>query len=111
MKKPNVESNKKPAELGKIIENECKVQKKEFSKKIFTGVTILTVYVVLLSSVMMIITRSVEPLTYLIPAVFAEFATATGFYYSKAKAENKLKIAKQEKVRVIEKEVFSNGDN
>ena len=31
---------------------------------------------------------------YLIPAVFAELATATGFYYSKAKAENRIKLRK-----------------
>lgn len=29
---------------------------------------------------------------YLIPAVFAEMASATGFYYTKAKAENKIKL-------------------
>lgn len=31
-------------------------------------------------------------LAYLIPAVFAEMASATGFYYTKAKAENKIKL-------------------
>lgn len=35
------------------------------------------------------------PLAYLIPAIFAELATATGFYYSKAKAENRIKLRKQ----------------
>lgn len=34
-------------------------------------------------------------LAYLIPAIFAELATATGFYYSKAKAENRIKLRKQ----------------
>lgn len=33
-------------------------------------------------------------LAYLIPAVFAELATGTGFYYSKAKAENRIKLRK-----------------
>ena len=31
-------------------------------------------------------------LAYLIPAVVAEMASATGFYYTKAKAENKIKL-------------------
>ena len=30
-----------------------------------------------------------------IPAIFAELATATGFYYSKAKAENRIKLRKK----------------
>ena len=34
-------------------------------------------------------------IAYLIPAVFAELATATGFYYSKAKAENRIKLRKK----------------
>ena len=37
-------------------------------------------------------TGDTSPLAYLIPAVFAELATATGFYYSKAKAENRIKL-------------------
>ena len=40
-------------------------------------------------------TGDTSPLTYLIPAVFAELATATGFYYSKAKAENRIKLRKK----------------
>ncbi len=35
-----------------------------------------------------------SPLSYLIPAAFGELATATGFYYNKAKAENKIKLMK-----------------
>lgn len=34
------------------------------------------------------------PLAYLIPSVFGELATATGFYFSKAKAENRIKLRK-----------------
>ena len=37
-------------------------------------------------------TNDLSPLTYLIPAVFTELATATGFYYSKAKVENEIKL-------------------
>lgn len=31
----------------------------------------------------------------IIIAIFAELATATGFYYSKAKAENRIKLRKK----------------
>jgi hypothetical protein len=37
-------------------------------------------------------TGDLSPLAYLIPSVFAELATATGFYYRKAQRENELKI-------------------
>ena len=40
-------------------------------------------------------TSDTSPLAYLIPAVFAETAAATGFYYSKAKAENRIKLRKK----------------
>lgn len=33
-----------------------------------------------------------EPLCYIVPSVFTECAAATGFYYNKAKHENKIKI-------------------
>lgn len=39
-------------------------------------------------------TGDTSPLAYLIPSVFGELATATGFYYSKAKAENRIKLRK-----------------
>lgn len=47
-----------------------------------------------LSIIMVWKTENLEPLAYLIPAIFAELATATGFYYSKAKAENRIKLRK-----------------
>lgn len=39
-------------------------------------------------------TNDLSPLAYLIPAVFAELGVGTGFYYSKAKAENRIKLRK-----------------
>lgn len=36
--------------------------------------------------------QTIEPLTFLTTPVFAELAAATGFYYWKARTENKLKI-------------------
>lgn len=59
-----------------------------FSKIIFAGVSIMTIAVVIFSCRMMYITGDLSPLAYLIPSVFAELATATGFYYKKAEREN-----------------------
>ena len=71
----------------------AKLNKKvEFSKLIFVGVSVVTVAIVLFSCRMIWITMDTSALAYLIPAVFTEMAAATGFYYSKAKAENKIKL-------------------
>ena len=78
-------------ELLKYI-NSSKKKRMEFSKKIFIGVSIATLSVAVFSMYMMYVTKDLSPLSYLIGAVFAEFATATGFYYWKAKNENVIKI-------------------
>lgn len=67
-------------------------KKVEFSKLIFVGVSVVTVAITGFSCRMIWITMDTSALAYLIPAVFAEMATGTGFYYSKAKAENKIKL-------------------
>lgn len=67
-------------------------KKKEFSKIIITWVTIATALVVIFSLIMIWRTNDLMPLSYLIPAVFTELATATGFYYHKAKKENEIKL-------------------
>lgn len=69
-----------------------KKKKIEFSKLIFIGVSIATMAVVVFSCRMIYFTGDLSPLAYLIPSVFAELATATGFYYRKAQKENELKI-------------------
>lgn len=66
----------------------------EFSKILFIITSVLTAAVVIFSMIMMWRTLDLTPLSYLIPACFGELATATGFYYSKAKAENKIKLMK-----------------
>lgn len=79
-------------------------QKKfEFSKLILIVVSIFAISVTIFTLRIVAITGDTSPLAYLIPAVFAELATATGFYYSKAKAENKIKLAKNYKRETIEK--------
>lgn len=67
-------------------------KKVEFSKLIFLGVSIVTMAITIFSCRVIWLTMDTSALAYLIPAVFAEMASATGFYYSKAKAENKIKL-------------------
>lgn len=69
-------------------------QPAEFSKLILIVVGAVTVLVVAFTLIMVWRTNDLSPLGYLIPAVFAELAAATGFYYSKAKAENRIKLRK-----------------
>ena len=65
-------------------------KKREFSKIIITIVGAATLVV----SAVVWKTSDTAPLAYLIPSVFGELATATGFYFSKAKAENRIKLRK-----------------
>lgn len=67
-------------------------KKVEFSKLIFAGVSAFTIAITVFSCRMIWITMDTTALAYLIPAVFAEMASATGFYYTKAKTENKIKL-------------------
>ncbi|MDP4153530.1 MAG: hypothetical protein Q8865_08870 [Bacillota bacterium] len=67
-------------------------KRREFSKVILTWVTAGVVFVVIFSCAMSWKTNDMSVFQYLIPAVFTELATATGFYYNKAKAENIVKI-------------------
>ena len=81
--------------MGSSKNSESKKKTKmEFSKKLFICVSVLSLGVLVFSLYMIWKTNDLSPLSYLIPSVFAEFATATGFYYSKAKAENKIKLMK-----------------
>ena len=64
----------------------------EFSKIIFVGVSAVTLAITGFSCYMIWLTMDTSALAYLIPAVAAEMATSTGFYYNKAKAENKIKL-------------------
>ena len=70
-------------------------KKREFSKVILACVGAVTLAVTVFTLAIVWKTGDTTPLAYLIPAVFAELATATGFYYSKAKAENRIKLRKQ----------------
>ena len=71
---------------------------KEFSKKILIVAGIINAVVIVFTMVMIWRTLDHSPLAYLIPSVAAEVATGTGFYYSKAKVENRIKLMRQNKV-------------
>jgi hypothetical protein len=66
--------------------------KMDFSKKIMLCTAIGTVLIVLFACVLAWITKDTSLFAYLIPAVFAELAVGTGFYYRKAQAENEIKL-------------------
>lgn len=72
-----------------------KKPKKEFPKVLLGCVGAVTLVVTAFTLAIVWKTGDTSPLAYLIPAIFAELATATGFYYSKAKAENRIKLRKQ----------------
>lgn len=69
-------------------------KKKEFSKVLWVVAMIHAAVISIFSMISMIVTGDLTPLDSLIPAVFAELAAATGFYFSKAKAENQIKLRK-----------------
>ena len=71
---------------------------KEFSKKILIVAGIINAVVIVFTMVMIWRPLDLSPLAYLIPSVAAEVATGTGFYYSKAKVENRIKLMRQNKV-------------
>lgn len=72
-----------------------RTKKREFSKVLIASVGAVTLVVTAFTLAVVWRTGDTSPLAYLIPAVFAELATATGFYYSKAKAENRIKLRKK----------------
>lgn len=74
----------------------------EFSKKILIVAAIINIIVIGFTLVMIWITQDLSPLEYLIPSVAAEVAVGTGFYYSKAKVENKIKLMKENDVELTE---------
>lgn len=76
-------------------------KKFEFSKLIIVVVGIVSLLLIGFTLAIIWKTGDTTPLAYLIPAVFAELATATGFYYNKAKAENQIKIAKSEGLEYV----------
>ena len=68
--------------------NEYSKQLMNFTKGLVTAVTVFSMYMVWE-------TKNLDPLIYMIPAAFTAFGAAAGFYYSKAKKENEIKLRKK----------------
>lgn len=68
------------------------MKKFETSKIFLIIITILSIFITGLSTYFMLKYKTYEPLTFLVPAIFAELGAATASYYIKAKNENKIKI-------------------
>ena len=71
----------------------------EFSKKILIVAALINLVVIAFTLYYIDKHGDGSPLAYLIPAVAAETATGTGFYYAKAKAENKLKLMQKHGIK------------
>jgi len=80
----------------------------EFSKKILVVAGVVNAIVIIFTMVMIWRTSDLSPLAYLIPSVAAEVATGTGFYYSKAKVENRIKLMRSNKVNPTENHFYEN---
>ena len=83
-------------------------KKFEFSKLIFTGVSIATTAVVIFSCRMIYINRDLSPLAYLIPSVFAELATATASIITKQRRKTSLRYLTTWQKRTRERQSTKN---
>lgn len=70
-------------------------KKIETSKIIILVAFIVVVLVTIDSLVLMHITGDTSALSYIIPSAYTVLTAATGFYYWKAKSENKIKLRNQ----------------
>ena len=91
--------------MGKNV----KPPKIEFSKLIFWLVFAMTASVTVYAGALMWRTGDTTGLAYLIPACFGEFATATGFYYGKARKENEIKLMKAEGLKVGKEDILEDA--
>lgn len=69
-----------------------KLKYKSYSKLIFSIITTMVISLSIFVCIMAWRLNDISIFQILIPCVFTEFATTTAFYYSKAKAENIIKI-------------------
>lgn len=83
-------------------------QPMEFSKIILIVAGVMNAVVIIFTMIMIWRTLDLTPLTYLIPSVAAETATGTGFYYTKAKVENRIKLMRKNKVTPQEQHFSDN---
>ena len=88
-------TEKQIAELrSAIMKTDSKPKKFSFSKFMFVIMSLIAVSLIVFACIMMWRTGDTSAMAYLIPAAFGELATATGFYFNKAKKENEIKLRK-----------------
>ena len=80
-----------------------KIAAMEFSKIIFIFDASVALIVLVFSLAIMWKTENIDPLSTLITVVFGALAAGEGFYYNKAKAENKIKLMKENGIKPTEK--------
>lgn len=85
------------------ISNKPNKPKVEFSKKLCIAILATEVAVILFTCIMVFVTQDLSPLPTLITTVAAATATCLGFYFNKAKLENKIKLMKDNDVKPTEK--------
>lgn len=85
------------------------MKKKEFSKVIMYSMDAVTLAVTAFTIYIVWKTENLDPLVYLIPASFGAFGVSAGFYYSKAKMENMIKLRKKYGAEIF-KDVMGEDD-
>lgn len=85
------------------------MKKMEFSKLIFLWLAILATTAVIFTMAAVWQTGDVTPLEKLIEMVFGALTIGTGFYYWKAKAENRLKLRQQYGAKIY-KDAMNNSE-
>ncbi len=85
------------------------MKKKEFSKIIVFVLGVVGITVLALSFHLMYLTFDLSPLAYIVPSTEVVVAIGLGFYFWKAKAENKIKLMKENGIKPTE-ETFKEGD-
>ena len=71
----------------------------------------LVIAVVLFTMVVVAITLDLTPMAYLIPGVFGALGVGTGYYFTKAKVENRIKLMKRYGVEPSKESFNDDGDS
>lgn len=94
-------------EIREKVQKETSKKKFEFSKFITIIGILFFLYVILFASYATIITKDLSAVPEMVIGTSGLMATIAGFYYSKAKAENKIKLMKSYGIKP-DKDTFEN---
>ena len=84
----------------KITIDTQKKKKAEYSKKILTFGWSVFLVVIIFTLLMVYLTKDLTPLETIITILGGTVAVGEGFYYNKAKAENKIKLMKENEIPI-----------